>query len=99
MRKKNSILAWNPTGIQTLANYLSTDSKLIQNFNNPFAEATPFTSILNQQAHAKQAVYSCFGEDIKVLVNAIQSGGEYTVTFNSSGIAAEIYFYSLTTLE
>jgi hypothetical protein len=89
----------NPTGIQSLANYLSTDNKLFQNFRNPFAETTQITSILNHQTHVKLAVYSCLGEEIQVLVNAIQAGGEYTITFNSSGIAAGIYFYSLTTLE
>ena len=89
----------NPTGIQPLANYLSTDSKYYQNYSNPFIKATQIISFLKPHTHAKLSVYSCFREELQVMVNTNQPGCEYTVVFNSSGIAAEINFFSLTTLE
>jgi hypothetical protein len=89
----------NPTGIHPLANYLSTDSKLFQNFPNPFAEIPQIAAILNKQNPIKMAVYSWLGEEIKVLADACQAEDEYTVFLNSSGIAEGIYYLSLTTLE
>jgi hypothetical protein len=56
----------NPTGIQPLANYLSTGIKLFQNFPNPFAATTQITYSLSVQTYVKLAVYSCLGEEIKV---------------------------------
>jgi hypothetical protein len=90
---------YNPTGIQPLANYLSTDSKIYQNYSNFFIETVQIPSFLKPQDHVKQAVNSCFGEKIKVLEYAMQTAGACTVGYNSSGIAAGIYFYSLTSLE
>jgi hypothetical protein len=92
-------VACNPTGIQPLANYLSTGTNFFQNFPNPFTGTTQIACILSKQTHVVLAVFSCLGEEIQVLVNAVQAGGEYTVNFNSSGIAAGIYFCTLTTLE
>lgn len=89
----------NSTGIQPLANYLSTDSKIYQNYINRFIKTTEITSFLKSMIHAKMAADSCFGKEIQVLIHAVQPGGEYPVAFNSSGMAAGIYFYSLTTLE
>jgi hypothetical protein len=89
----------NPTGIQTLANYLSTDSKIYQNYSNSFVETEQITPFLKPQNHVKLAVNSCFGEEIKVLDYAIQPGCGWSVAHYSSGIAAGIYFYSLTSLE
>jgi len=90
---------YNPTDIQPLANYLSTDSNFSQNYCNSFVETAQIPSFLKTQDHVKLAADSSFGEEIKVLNYAIQPGGACTVVYNSSGIAAGIYFYSLTTLE
>ena len=89
----------NPTGIQTLANYLSTGIKYFQNYPNPFKSITQITYGLDHQTHVKLAVYNSLGEEIEVLVNAFQTAGEYSIIFNSSAIAAGIYFCTLTTLE
>lgn len=37
-----------------------------------------------------------FGEEISVLVNEFQQPSEYTVQFNSKGLASGVYFYKLT---
>jgi hypothetical protein len=89
----------NPTGIQTLANYLSTDDKVYLNIPNRSARTAQNTSFLNTLIHDRLAVYSCLHEELQIMVDTNQAGGKYTATFNSSGIAAEINFYSLTTLE
>lgn len=89
----------NPTGIQTLANYLSTDDKVYQNNPNRFARTAQNTSFLKPFTHAKRSVYSCFREELQDMIHTNQPGCEYTAAFNSSGIAAEINFFSLTTLE
>jgi len=89
----------NTTDFQPLANYLSTDNKYHQNYSNPFIRTTQIISFLKPHIHAKLAVYSCFREELQVMVNTNQPGCEYTAAFNSSGITAEINFFSLTTLE
>ena len=90
---------YNPTDIQPLANYLSTDSNFSQNYCNSFVENAQITPFLKPQNHVKLAVNSCFGEEKQVIDYAIQPGCGCTVAHYTSGIAAGIYFYSLTSLE
>jgi len=54
---------------------------------------------LNTQTYVKLAVNSRFGGGLQVVADTIQTQDVHTVSFNSSGIAAGIYLFSLTTLE
>lgn len=83
-------------------------SILFQNYPNPF---NPTTSIsysvgnivetrhaLSQPGHALSVqliIYNALGQKVATLVNAKQSPGNYTVTFNASDLPGGVYFYRL----
>jgi hypothetical protein len=43
----------------------------------------------------KLAVYDLLGREVAVLVNDARTAGEYSVTFNGSGLSSGAYFYRL----
>ena len=74
---------------------LPIDFKLEQNYPNPFNPNTTIDYALPSTQMTSLKVYNSIGELVKLLVNEVQSGGEYKIIFNSSGLSAGIYFYQL----
>lgn len=68
-----------------------------ENGHNPFNSSTRIRYRLAKISHATLQIYDVAGRDIKTLVKGKQNAGEYAVTFDGSGLAAGIYFYSLST--
>lgn len=44
----------------------------------------------------KLLVYDILGREVAILVNTQQQAGSYEVSWNASGFASGIYFYTLT---
>lgn len=74
---------------------LPIDFKLEQNYPNPFNPNTTIDYALPSTQMTTLKVYNSIGELVSVLVNEVQSGGEYKISFNSSGLSAGVYFYQL----
>ncbi len=69
--------------------------KLMQNYPNPFNPATTITYQLASLSDVKLEVFDVLGRKVATLVNARQSAGVHSVTFNASNLASGIYFYRL----
>ncbi len=78
---------------------MPTTMKLQQNYPNPFNPITRINYAIAAQGNArvqvKLSVYNALGQKVKELVNAVQSAGQYSVTFKAGGLSSGVYFYRL----
>jgi hypothetical protein len=74
--------------------------KIEQNTPNPFNPSTNISYELFDASNVKLKVFDLIGKEIATLVDASQSKGIYTVTFDASkypNLTSGIYFYKLET--
>lgn len=76
--------------------------KLFPNYPNPFNDTTVIRYTLPTQALLRIAIYSIKGQLVKELINQIQGGGEYHVTWDGTNqygkeVSSGIYFCQLKT--
>ncbi len=74
--------------------------KVEQNTPNPFNPTTNITYELFEASYIKLKVFDLIGKEIATLVDASQTKGTYTVTFDASkyaNLTSGIYFYKLET--
>jgi photosystem II stability/assembly factor-like uncharacterized protein len=69
--------------------------KLDQNYPNPFNPTTAISFQLSAVGDVKLVVHDILGREMTVLVNEKKAPGSYRVTFNGSGLASGVYFYTL----
>ena len=68
---------------------------LLQNYPNPFTTNTIITYSITVRCHVSLTVYDILGNEIVSLVNRYQDPDVYSVEFNSSGLSAGVYLYTL----
>ena len=83
------------TSINESKNLSPQGYSLLQNFPNPFNEATKISYTLPYSEHVTLKVYNLIGEEIYTLVNEFQNAGTYTSNFESHQFSGGIYFYEL----
>ena len=71
--------------------------QLNQNYPNPFNPITNinYTINSNKSENVKLIIYDLVGKKVEVLVNKMQSSGNYEVEFDGSNYSSGIYFYKL----
>lgn len=84
-------------GIDMETNLNPDNFSLKQNYPNPFNPNTKIKYELNIKANVNITIYNINGRKIKTLVNQVQNSGEYTVSFDATGLASGIYIYKLKT--
>ena len=71
------------------------DFKLSQNYPNPFNPSTTINYSLKFDGYVSLKVYDSGGREVAALVDDFNSKGNKSVSFDASGIASGIYFYTL----
>jgi uncharacterized Ntn-hydrolase superfamily protein len=88
---------WQINGISNNQNIFPETFSLYQNFPNPFNPNTVITFDIAKLTNVKLAVYDLSGKEVAVLAENMFHRGEYSVSFDASGIASGVYLYKLQT--
>lgn len=72
---------------------------LIGNFPNPFQDRTTIQYELHQTLPVRLAIWDLSGHEVRVLVDAVQAAGPYTIPFNAADLPSGTYFLRLETPE
>lgn len=68
---------------------------LAQNFPNPFNPTTEIRYQISEADHVTLKVYDVLGREVAALVNEVQGPGLKSVTWNATGNASGVYYYTL----
>ena len=68
---------------------------LEQNYPNPFNPSTLIEYTLPSTGLVTLKVYDILGQEVRTLVNELQTPGRYTVRFDGASLATGVYFYRL----
>lgn len=74
---------------------LPTESRLDQNFPNPFNPTTIVSFTTPEDAHVRVTLYNVAGQEVMRLLDGVKPAGEHRVTVDASGLASGVYFYRL----
>ena len=72
-----------------------TKFDLSQNYPNPFNPTTKINYDLPVDAKVSIVLYDMTGREVANLVDAVQTAGYHTVSFNASAMASGLYFYRI----
>lgn len=75
---------------------IPTELKLYQAYPNPFNPSTNIAYDIPYESRVSLVVYNNLGEEVNVLVHAIQSAGRYSTIFDGSRYESGTYYYRLT---
>jgi len=75
---------------------LPAEYTLSQNYPNPFNPVTQISYSLPQNSFVTLKVYNLLGQEVITLFEGYQQRGNYTATFDGSGLASGVYLYRLT---
>jgi len=74
---------------------VATNYSLQQNYPNPFNPVTTIKYSMPMRGQVNLTVYNALGQKVSQLVNAAQTAGEHSVTFNAAQFASGIYYYKI----
>ncbi|MBE2217873.1 MAG: T9SS type A sorting domain-containing protein [Ignavibacteria bacterium] len=90
---------WSPVGISQSGSEVPNTFLLQNAYPNPFNPSTTIRFSIPQngssQVSASLKVYDISGRLVSVLLNSRLTAGNYEVSFDASGLASGLYFYTL----
>ncbi len=84
------------TGVGEPVYSLPSQFTLGQNYPNPFNPTTNILYRIERSGFVTLKIYDPVGREVKSLVTGIQQPGEYSVSWNATGIPSGVYYYILT---
>jgi len=84
-------------GIDPYINTVPSGYSLKQNYPNPFNPTTTISFDLPKDQTVTLKVYDMLGNEVKTMVEGYHRAGTYNMSFDASGFASGIYFYTLKT--
>jgi hypothetical protein len=81
-----------PTGVAGQEDGLPTSFALKQNYPNPFNPSTEIQYSIRDRQFTSIKVFDLLGREVASLVNEVKAPGQYSVTWNASGMASGVYF-------
>ena len=72
-----------------------TDYALSQNYPNPFNPSTTIKYQIPNDGMVSLKIYDITGQEVKTLVNQVQTMGRYEANFDASNLSSGVYFYRL----
>lgn len=72
---------------------------LVGNFPNPFQGRTTIQYELHEPMPVRLSIWDLSGHEVRVLVDAVQAPGQYTLTFEAADLPSGTYFLRLETPE
>ncbi|MFO7315111.1 T9SS type A sorting domain-containing protein, partial [Rhodothermus marinus] len=72
---------------------------LVGNFPNPFQGRTTIQYELHEPMPVRLSIWDLSGHEVRVLIDAVQSPGRYTLTFEAADLPSGTYFLRLETPE
>jgi len=69
--------------------------ELSQNYPNPFNPSTSIRYSIPVNGQVTLKIFNILGQEVRTLVNTVQSSGSYVVNFNASSLSSGVYFYQL----
>lgn len=83
------------TGINDTESHSPMQFILYENYPNPFNPRTTNEYSIPQDSHVILTIYNVSGQRISVLKDALQTAGNYSVTWNATGVPSGLYFCTL----
>ena len=68
---------------------------LLQNYPNPFNPVTQIKYSVPENTYISLKVFNMLGQEVATLFEGLQKTGNYTASFNGSGLASGLYIYQL----
>ncbi len=72
---------------------------LVGNFPNPFQGRTTIQYELHEPMPVRLSIWDLSGHEVRVLIDAVQAPGQYTLTFDAADLPSGTYFLRLKTPE
>ena len=90
------ILNGNPTTAVNESNLTKpVKFMLTQNYPNPFNPVSSFSYSLPSECRVKIEIYNILGGEIEILIDKIQSAGNYKLTWDANKFSSGVYFYRI----
>jgi hypothetical protein len=83
-----------PVGPQEAPNVVG-EYRLYQNYPNPFNPTTNINYDVKERGRVTIKIYNVLGQEVLTLVDGLKDMGQYSATFNATGLATGIYFCEL----
>jgi len=83
------------TTVSNEAEQLPFETRLEQNFPNPFNPSTSINFSINKAQTVRLSVFDILGREVATLVNKTLTSGNHSVQFDASSLSSGMYIYRL----